>query len=67
MNHQVEDHVDIERARGEHAQPVDLEEHRLGQQRDGGPYRRIEALEMADLDHTSGPFGNADDLISFGQ
>src|SRR5580698_4692481 len=49
VNHQVEDDVDIKRARREHAEAVYLEEHRLRQQRERRPNRGIKALQMSDL------------------
>ena len=50
VDHEVEDDVDVERARGEDAETVGLEEHGAVEQRldrgDGG----VETLEVADLD-----------------
>ena len=49
VHHEIEDDVDVERARGEDAEPVGLEEHGhvdIGVDgEDGG----VEALEMTDL------------------
>ena len=54
VNHEVEDDIDIERAGGEDAEAVGLEEHGAVEERfdcgDGG----VEALEVADLHDTVG-------------
>ena len=48
VDHEVEDDVDVERARGEKAEPVGLEEHGLVEGGEGGGDGRVEALEVAD-------------------
>ena len=48
VNHQVEDDVDVEAALGKRAEPVDLDEARIGQQRPRRGDRRIEALGVPD-------------------
>ena len=51
MDHQIQHHVNIQGARGEDAEAVNLEKHRLRQQGDGGANGGVEALEMPDLGH----------------
>ena len=46
MDHEVQDDVDVERARGEDGQPVRLKEHWPGEAAERGIDGRIEALEM---------------------
>src|SRR5262249_25229031 len=54
VNHQVEDDVDVERARREHAEPVNFEKHGAGDDRKRGANCGIEALEMSDLHDAAG-------------
>ncbi len=49
VDHEVEDDVDVERARGEDAEAVGLEEHGVVERGQGGGDGGVEALEMADL------------------
>src|SRR5262249_44742474 len=49
VDHQVQYYVDVERARGEDAHAVDLEEHGLGNQRDCRADCRVEAFQMSNL------------------
>src|SRR5437868_9404190 len=67
VDHQVEDDINIERARREDAEPMDFEEHWLGQQRYRGAHRRVEALELPHLNGAARALGEADELVSFGQ
>ena len=59
MNHQIENHVDIETARGKHAQPVDFEEERnrgrAFERLDGG----VEALQVPHLKNAAVTFANS--------
>ena len=50
MDHEVEDHVDVEGTRGEDAEPMGLEEHGAVEVGAGGGDGWVEALEVADLD-----------------
>src|SRR5216684_4415963 len=49
VNHQVQHDVDIQRAWGEDAEAVNLEEHWLSQQGGGRAYSGVETLEMSGL------------------
>src|SRR5207248_11127868 len=49
------DLVDIERAGREQAEPVNFEKHGMGEKRQGGADRGIEALQMANLGNPSIP------------
>ena len=65
VDHEVEDDVDVERARGEDAEAVGLEEHgtveTLGNGGDGG----VEALKMADRDDALERGSEIKDAIGF--
>ncbi len=50
VDHEVEDDVDVERARGEDAEAMGLEEHGLEEVLAGGGDGGVEALEVAGLD-----------------
>ena len=67
MNHQIEHHVDIERARSEHAQPVHFKKHGLGDERRSGAHRRIEALQVPDLRDAIQTLRQADQFVGLGQ
>ncbi len=43
-----------------------LEEHGLGEERDGRPHRRIEALQVSGLSDAAMPPGEFDQLVGFG-
>ena len=47
MDHEVEDHVDVERAGGEDAEAVGLEEHGVVEAGGDGGDGGVEAFEMA--------------------
>lgn len=65
VDHQVEDNVDVERARGEDTEPVDFEEHRVGDEREHGADSRVESLEMADLNDAMCTGGDTREFIGF--
>ena len=67
VDHEVEDDIDVEGARAERAEAVDLEEHRAGDDGQGGDDGGIEALEVADLDDAAGGAGGGDDVVGFRQ
>ena len=67
MNHQVEYYVHVERPWREHAEPVDLEKHRLRDQRKRGAHRGIEALQMPHLRNSAMGLCNLDQSVSFGE
>ena len=67
MNHEVEDDVDIERARGEDAEPVRLKEHGHVDVGLDGEDCRVEALQMADLQDALVARCERDELIGFGE
>ena len=48
VNHQVEDHIDVEAALREGAQPMHLDETRLVDVRAGGQHGRVEVLDVPD-------------------
>lgn len=66
MDHEIEDHVDIEGAGGKDAKAVGLEEHGLIEVRQEGLHSRIESLEMADLNDEVSGGGLSNELIGFG-
>jgi hypothetical protein len=49
VNHEIENHVLIERTWSENAQPVNFKKHGLSDERRGGPDGRIEAFQVPDL------------------
>src|SRR5690348_12145768 len=67
MNHKVEHDVHVERTRREHAEPVYLEKHGSGDQRECGLHGRIETLEVADLNDATTTRGRSCDLVCFAQ
>src|SRR5262249_12311834 len=67
VDHQVEDDVDVERARGEDAEAVDLEEHRVIEQRNRSANGGVEALEVPDHADAVVPDGERDDLVGLGE
>ena len=67
VNHQVEHHVHIERARIKNAQPVDFEKHWLGDEWDRSLHGGVEAFEMSNLRDSAGGFCQRDQFIGFGQ
>ncbi len=67
MNHQVEHDVDIERARGEDAQPVHFEKHWLGENGNGRANGGVETLEVSDLGNGFVLAGKRDQLVGLVQ
>ena len=67
VNHEVEDDVDIERARREDAEPVSLVEHGAGEARKRGGDGRVEALEVSGGEDTAAAGGEDDEGVGFGK
>ena len=51
MNHQIEDHVDVETPLRKRTEPMNLNKSRLGDERQRSDDRRVETLRMAGCDH----------------
>jgi hypothetical protein len=66
-DHQVQYHVDVQRARGEDAEAMHLEEHGVVEQAADGAHGRIESLQVADLHRAAQVAGQADDLVGLGE
>ncbi len=66
MDHQIEHDVNVERPRREDAEAMDLEEHRLGEQRKSRAHRGIETFQVADLRDAAVSFGCSDQLVGLG-
>ena len=64
VDHEVEDHVDVKRARGEDAEAVHLKEHGLADVGQHGGDGRVEAFEMADLQDAAIGVGDLDESVS---
>ncbi len=67
VDHEVEDDVDVEGARGEDAEAVGLEEHGLVECGEGGGDGGVEAFEVADGDDAGVVLRESDDVIGFGE
>src|SRR6185369_6937861 len=65
VNHQVEYDVDVERARGELADAMNLEVNRFADVWSQRNHRGIEALEMSDLKNCVAACGGFDHAIGF--
>ena len=65
VNHEIEDDIDIERARGENAKAVDFEKHRMSQDGDRGADGGIEALEVSDLRDALVLGGEVNEFVGF--
>lgn len=66
VDHEVQDDVHVERACGEDAEAVSLEEHGVVEALDGGCDRGVEALKVTDRDD-AGVFVRAgEDAVGFG-
>ena len=63
VDHQVQHHVHVQRARAENAEPMRLEKHGVVQDRFGGRDRGIEALQMPGLQNAAVLGGNLDEAI----
>ena len=66
VNHEIEHNVDVETAGGEHAEAVNLEKEGNGQSILEGGDRRIEALEVADLENAAAILGQASESFACG-
>ena len=64
MDHEVQHHIDVQRAQGKDAETMHLEEHGPVEQAAHRAYSRIEALQVADLHRATVLAGQADDLVS---
>jgi hypothetical protein len=67
MNHEVEDHVDIERAGREDGEPVRLKEHGTAQFGLDGEDGGIEALKVTGLQDAPAFGGTGDEVVGFGE
>ena len=67
VNHQVQHHVHIQRARREDGEPVRLEEHGAAQLRLHGQHRGIEALQVAGLQDALAPLCARDQIVGLGK
>ena len=67
MNHEIKNDVDIERARGKDAEPVNFEKHGLSDERGDSPNRRVEPFEMPDLADTTQALGQANQFVGVGE
>ena len=65
VHHQVEDHVDVEGARAEDAEPVRLEEHGVVQDGHCGDDGGIETLQMARLQNATVVRGERNEAARF--
>src|ERR1700743_1953251 len=65
MDHEIEDDVDIERARGEDGKTMRLKKHGATQADFSSEYRRIEALKMTGLQNTAVFLSQSDEIICF--
>ena len=65
MHHQVEDHVDVEGARAEDAEPVRLKEHGVVQDGRCSDDSGIEALQMTGLQNAPVLRGEFDEATGF--
>lgn len=67
MDHEIEDYVRVEGARGEDGEAVRLEEHGTSQKRGKGLHGRVEALKMTDHEGALVCFGKGYEGVGFGQ
>ncbi len=67
VDHEVEDDVDVERAWGEDAEAVGLEEHGAVEGGEGGGDGGVEAFEMADGDDAGVLVGEGEDVVGLGE
>ncbi len=65
VDHHVVDDVDIEAARRENAEPMDFEKHGPRNDALGGRDRRIESLDVADLQNPRRALCRSDQLVGF--
>src|SRR5579863_2125077 len=67
VNHQVEDNIDVERARREYAEAMHFEKHGPRNERKRGADRRIEALQVSHLANATETFRKMDEFVGFGE
>ena len=67
VDHQVEHHVHVRAPLLEHGQPVRLDEQRVGEQRLHGQHRRVEPLQVADLEDAAALAGKRNEVVRLGQ
>jgi len=67
VDHEVEDHVDVQRARGEDGQAMRLKEHGTAQFWLDGEHSGVEALQVTRLQDAPGSFGTRNQVVSFGE
>ncbi len=67
MDHQVEHHIHVERARSEDAEAVHFEKHWRRNQRKGRLHRGIETLKVSRLGDAARPGCERDQFVGFGQ
>jgi hypothetical protein len=67
VDHEVEDDVDVERARGEDAEAVGLEEHGPVEGGEGGGDGGVEALEMSNRKYAVALSREGDEVVGFGE
>ena len=63
VNHQIEHHIDVERAWREDRKPMRLKEHRASKLRLNCQNRRVEALEMSGLKDSPMLFGDRNQFV----
>ncbi len=67
VDHEIENDVDVERTRGEDAEPVRLEEHGVRERGEGGGDGGVEALEVADGDDACVGLREGEDVVGLGE
>jgi hypothetical protein len=67
VNHEIEDHINVERARGEDAETMGLKEHGAMEEGQSGEHGWIEAFEVADLQNAVALSGQPDKRRSFAE
>jgi hypothetical protein len=66
MDHQIEDHVDVDLTRGERGQTLGLEIANAVGETEGSLHRRVVKLDMTDCKHFRSRIGEPDQLLSLG-
>ena len=64
MDHEVKDHVHVQAARAENAQPVDFEKKRAARQSFGRQHAGIKAFHVPDLENPLARGGKLDQFVS---